>query len=63
MEAIRSFETMIITYTTTPRHNPEDNKRLLHLRDSLESQSTATAELLFFLSRGQPPRVAASSYI
>jgi hypothetical protein len=27
MEAIRSYETLVTTYKTTRRHNPEDNNR------------------------------------
>jgi hypothetical protein len=36
MEAIRSSETLVITYKTTRRHNPKDDNRHLDSADNLK---------------------------
>jgi hypothetical protein len=39
MEAIRFAETLVATYNTARRHNPEDHNRHLHYLENLKSQT------------------------
>jgi hypothetical protein len=47
MEAVYSSETLVSTYNSVRRYNPEDRHRHLHHRENLKSQTVQMLEAAY----------------